>query len=167
MAAAPTYRRRVLTQPAERDTVCRTTGEFDVSASLSPPWRQNDRVLPTVLRSTHLRLSRTDWPSAASGSNGEHRLQRALVGADGKPWIESAPVRLFPARHGGGRQAPLSYFFAFSPTGAPEAFQALKPPSMCATWARPMSCSVLVASAERQPAAQNSTSCLSCANTGL
>jgi hypothetical protein len=41
--------------------------------------------------------------------------------------------------------------------GAPAFFQASKPPSMCATCGNPMSCSVFVASADLQPAAQNST----------
>ncbi|MCU0921484.1 MAG: hypothetical protein MUF16_14320 [Burkholderiaceae bacterium] len=102
-SAAPTYRRLVITRPAEQDMVHSNTGEFGVSASLSPPLRPNDRVrvlldgnlVPTVFRSTNLHLSRDDWQSAALGSNGEHTLQLAVVDADGKPWIESAPVRFY------------------------------------------------------------------------
>ena len=79
------------------------TGEFGISANLSPPLRPNDRVrvlldgnlVPTVFRSTNLRLSLADWQSAALGSNGEHTLQLAVVDADGKPWIESEPVRFY------------------------------------------------------------------------
>jgi hypothetical protein len=113
-AAAPSYRRLVITRPAEQDMVHSNTGEFSVSANLSPPLRPNDRVrvlldgnlVPTVFRSTHLRLSMTDWQSAALGSNGEHTLQLAVVDADGKPWIESAPVRFYlrGAAVGGSRR---------------------------------------------------------------
>jgi hypothetical protein len=102
-SAAPTYRRLVITRPAEQDMVHSNTGEFGIAASLSPPLRPNDRIrvlldgnlVPTVFRSTNLRLSLADWQSAAVGSNGEHTLQLAVVDADGKPWIESAPVRFY------------------------------------------------------------------------
>ena len=102
-SAAPAYRRLVITRPAEQDMVHSNTGEFGISANLSPPLRPNDRVrvlldgnlVPTVFRSTNLRLSLADWQSAALGSNGEHTLQLAVVDADGKPWIESEPVRFY------------------------------------------------------------------------
>lgn len=102
-SAAPAYRRLVITRPAEQDMIHSNTGEFGVSANLSPPLRPKDRVrvlldgnlVPTVFRSTNLRLSSADWQSAALGSNGEHTLQLAVVDADGKPWIESAPVRFY------------------------------------------------------------------------
>ena len=53
------------------------------------------------------------------------------------------------------------YFFGstFS-TGPPAFFQAPKPPSRWATGVRPMSCAVLVASAERQAPAQKKTNLL-------
>ena len=53
------------------------------------------------------------------------------------------------------------YFFGstFS-TGPPAFFQAPKPPSRCATGVSPMSCAVLVASAERQAPAQKNTNLL-------
>ena len=58
--------------------------------------------------------------------------------------------------HGGRR-----YFFGstFS-TGPPAFFQAPKPPSRCATGVSPMSCAVLVASADRQAPAQKNTNLL-------
>ena len=54
-----------------------------------------------------------------------------------------------------------AYFFGstFS-TGPPAFFQAPKPPSRCATGVSPMSCAVLVASAERQAPAQKNTNLL-------
>jgi hypothetical protein len=93
----------VITRPAEQDTVHSNTGEFGIAANLSPPLRPNDRVrvlldgnlVPTVFRSTELRLSLADWQAAAVGSNGEHTLQLAVVDADGKPSIESAAVRFY------------------------------------------------------------------------
>src|SRR6185312_3694975 len=48
-------------------------------------------------------------------------------------------------------------FDSFVVTGAPAAFQALKPPPIWATGVNPISWTVLVASAERQPAAQKKT----------
>src|SRR6266436_5937015 len=57
-------------------------------------------------------------------------------------------------------QAP-GFLAAFSATGAPDSFHAVKPPPMCATRGTPMSCKVLVASADRHPSAQNSTYSLS------
>ena len=102
-SAAPAYRRLVITRPAEQDMIHSNTGEFGISANLSPPLRPNDRVrvlldgnlVPTVFRSTNLRLSLADWQSAALGSNGEHTLQLAVVDANGTPWIESAPLRFY------------------------------------------------------------------------
>jgi hypothetical protein len=101
--AAPTYRRLVIVRPAAQDMVHSNTGAFDVSANLSPPLRPNDRVrvlidgnlVPTVFRSTRLNISEQDWRSTALGHDGEHTLQLAVVDADGKPWIESEPVRFY------------------------------------------------------------------------
>lgn len=102
-ASAPAYRRLVIQRPAEQDMVHSNNGAFDISASLSPPLRPSDRVrvmidgtlVPTVFRSTKLHISERDWQSAAVGSNSEHTLQLAVVDGDGKPWIESAPVRFY------------------------------------------------------------------------
>ena len=128
-AAAPTYRRLVIQRPAEQDMVHSNNGAFGITANLSPPLRPNDRVrvlldgnlVPTVFRSTNLRLSEADWQAAAVGSNSEHTLR---------------PGALLPARRGSGRQAalgPPQALRGLSATGAPAAFQAPKPPSMCAT----------------------------------
>jgi len=101
--AAPAYRRLVVQRPAEQDMVHSNNGAFDISASLSPPLRPNDRVrvlidgnlVPTLFRSTRLQISERDWQSTAVGSNSEHTLQLAVVDANGKAWIESAPVRFY------------------------------------------------------------------------
>ena len=102
-SAAPTYRRLVITRPGDQDMVHSNTGAFGISATLSPPLRPNDRVrvlldgnlVPTVFRSTNVRLTEADWQSAALGTNGEHTLQLAVVDADGRPWIQSEPVRFY------------------------------------------------------------------------
>lgn len=102
-ASAPAYRRLVIQRPAEQDMVHSNNGAFEVSASLSPPLRPSDRVrvlidgnlVPTLFRSTRLQISESDWQATAVGSNTEHTLQLAVVDADGKPWIESAPVRFY------------------------------------------------------------------------
>ena len=102
-ASAPTYRRLVIQRPAEQDMVHSNNGAFGISAQLSPPLRPNDRIrvmidgnlVPTVFRSTDLRISEQDWQAAAVGNNSEHTLQLAVVDANGKPWIESAPVRFY------------------------------------------------------------------------
>lgn len=112
--APPSYRRLVIARPAEQATVHTNTGEFGISATASPPLRSSDRVralldgnlLPSLYRSTNLRISESDWRAAAVGNDGEHTLQLAIVDADGKPWIESAPVRFY-VRHaavGGARR---------------------------------------------------------------
>ena len=64
-------------------------------------------------------------------------------------------------RSGVGTHAGRPYFFGstFS-TGPPAFFQAPKPPSRCATGVSPMSCAVLVASADRQAPAQKNTNLL-------
>jgi hypothetical protein len=101
--AAPAYRRLVIQRPAEQDMVHSNTGAFDIRAGLSPPLRPKDRVrvlidgnlVPTVYRSTSLHISENDWRSAATGDSGEHTLQLAVVDADGRPWIESEPVRFY------------------------------------------------------------------------
>lgn len=95
---APTQR-----AAATQDMVHSNTGAFGISASLSPPLRPNDRIrvlidgnlVPTVFRSTDLRISEQDWRSTAVGADGEHTLQLAVVDADGKPWIESEPQRFY------------------------------------------------------------------------
>jgi hypothetical protein len=105
-AAAPPYRRFVISRPAAQDTVHSNTGEFGVSANLSPPLRTSDRVrvlldgnlLSSQYRSTNLRISEADWQSAAIGSNGEHTLQLLVVDANGNTGIESAPVQFY-VRH--------------------------------------------------------------------
>jgi len=100
---APAYRRLVITRPAEQDMVHSNTGAFDISASLSPPLRPNDRVrvlidgnlVPAVFRSTSVRITEQAWQAAALGNTGEHTLQLAVVDADGRPWIQSEPVRFY------------------------------------------------------------------------
>jgi len=103
-ATVPAYRRLVVQRPAEQDMVHSNNGAFDISASLTPPLRPNDRMrvlidgnlVPTLFRSTRLRISESDWQAtAAVGSNSEHTLQLAVVDASGKPWIESAPLRFY------------------------------------------------------------------------
>lgn len=111
---APTYRRLVITRPAEQDMVHSNTGAFGISASLSPPLRPNDRVrvlidgnlVPTVFRSTNIRITDQDWQAAALGNTGEHTLQLAVVDPDGKPWIQSEPIRFYlrGVAVGGGRR---------------------------------------------------------------
>jgi hypothetical protein len=59
-----------------------------------------------VFRSTSVRLTANDWQSAALGTNGEHTLQLAVVDGDGRPWIQSEPVRFYlrGSAVGGGRR---------------------------------------------------------------
>ena len=104
--AASPYRRFVINRPSEQDTVHTSTGEFGVSASVSPPLRSSDRIrvlldgnlVANVYRGTNLRISESDWRSAATDTEGEHRIQLSIVDADGKPWIETAPVRFHVLR---------------------------------------------------------------------
>ena len=113
-ASAPAYRRLVIVRPTAQDMVHSNTGAFGISASLSPPLRPNDRIrvlidgnlVPTVFRSTDLRISEQDWRAAAVGDDGEHALQLAVVDADGKPRIESEPLRFYLRRAavGGARR---------------------------------------------------------------
>jgi hypothetical protein len=111
-APAP-YRRFVIARPAEQGMVHTNTGEFGIDANLSPPLRPSDRVrvlldgnlLPTAYRSTNLRISEADWQAAAVSINGEHSLQLVVVGADGKPSIETAPVRFYARRAAVGGRA--------------------------------------------------------------
>jgi hypothetical protein len=113
-AVASRYRRFVINRPSEQDTVHTHTGEFGVSASVSPPLRSSDRILvlldgnlvPNVYRGTNLRISESDWQSAATGTQGEHWIQLAIVDADGNRWIETAPVsfRVLRATTGGARR---------------------------------------------------------------
>lgn len=112
-APAP-YRRFVIERPTEQGMVHTNTGSFGISASLSPPLRRDDRVrvlldgnlVPTIFRSTNIRLAETDWQDTAVSLNGEHTLQLAVVGADGKPTIETPIVRFYArgAAVGGGRR---------------------------------------------------------------
>src|SRR5205807_1906575 len=91
----------------------------------------------------------------------EHRVVQPVVG-------EAVGARLGAQV---GQQvhqpAPSAFFLrvGLGTTGPPASFHASKPPPMCDTRAMPMSISTRVASAERQPAAQNSTYSLSCANS--
>jgi len=113
-ASAPAYRRYVITRPAEQDMVHSNTGAFEIRASLSPPLRPSDRVrvlidgnlVPTIYRSASPHITESDWRSAATGSDGEHTLQLAVVDADGVPRIESALVRFYlrGVAAGGGRR---------------------------------------------------------------
>ena len=112
-AVVSPYRRFVINRPSEQDTVRTQTGEFGVSASVSPPLRSSDRIrvlldgnlVPNVYRGTNLRISESDWQSAATGTEGEHRIQLVIVDADGKLWIETAPVsfHVLRATVGGAR----------------------------------------------------------------
>ena len=113
-AARPHYSTLVISLPEPQGTVHSNTGAFDVRARLSPPLRPSDRVgvsidgnvVPTLFRSTNLRISEADWRSTAIGEgNGEHVLQLAVLDADGVALIESAPVRFYIKRTAvGGRR---------------------------------------------------------------
>lgn len=112
-APAP-YRRFVIERPAEQSMVHTNTGAFGISASLSPPLRRSDRVrvlldgnlVPTIFRSTNIRLSESDWQDTVASLNGEHTLQLTVVDANGKPTIETTPVRFYARRAtvGGARR---------------------------------------------------------------
>jgi hypothetical protein len=110
------YRRFVINRPAEQNTVHTRTGEFGISASVSPPLRSSDRIrvlldgklLPSLHRGTNLRISESDWQSAAIGNQGEHQIQLAVVDADGKPWIETAPLSFFVQRAAVPRPSDVS-----------------------------------------------------------
>ncbi len=114
-APRPHYSKLVISLPEPEGTVHSNTGAFDVRARLNPPLRPSDRigvsidgnVVPTLFRSTTLRISEADWQSAAAGEgNGEHMLQLAVLDAKGVPLIESEPLRFFIKRAavGGGRR---------------------------------------------------------------
>lgn len=113
-SAAPAYRRLVIVRPAAQDMVHSNNGAFAISASLSPPLRPNDRVLvqidgnlvPTVFRSTSIRITEQDWRATATGDSGLHTLQLAVVDAGGRPYIESERVAFYlrGAAVGGGRR---------------------------------------------------------------
>jgi hypothetical protein len=113
-AVVSPYRRFVINRPSEQDTVHTHTGEFSVSASVSPPLRSSDRIrvlldgnlVPNVYRGTNLRISESDWQSAATGTQGEHRIQLTIVDADGTLWIETAPVSFHVLRTGVGGARP-------------------------------------------------------------
>jgi hypothetical protein len=114
-APAPHYRTLVISQPEPQGTVHSNTGAFDVRARLNPPLRPSDRIgvrldgnaVPTLFRSTNLRISETDWRSTATGEgNSEHQLQLVVLDAKGAPLIESEPVRFYVRRAavGGSRR---------------------------------------------------------------
>lgn len=114
-APAPHYRTLVISQPEPQGTVHSNTGAFDVRARLNPPLRASDRIgvrldgnaVPTLFRSTNLRISESDWRSAATGEgNSEHQLQLVVLDAKGAPLIESRPVRFYVRRAavGGSRR---------------------------------------------------------------
>jgi hypothetical protein len=106
VAGAPAYRRLVISRPANQDSVHSNNGAFGISAQLSPPLRPSDRVrvlidgnlVPTVFRSTNLRITPSDWQASALGDRGEHTLQLAVVDANGVPKIES-PIVSFYVHH--------------------------------------------------------------------
>ena len=113
------------------------------------------------------------------GTLNDMRLRAGMSGFAGPTgWAIGAswPIRRWcggrsvsPSTHNPRRKAEYSAYFFFVPgsTGRPAAFHAVKPPSMCLTGSSPMSCAVLVASAERQPPAQKNTKLLPEAKNGL
>jgi hypothetical protein len=111
-ASAPAYRRLVITQPANEDSVHSNDGAFGITAQLSPPLRPDDRVrvlidgnlVPTVYRSTSPRITPADWQAAALGGRGQHTLQLAVVDAQGVPKIESPIVSFYVHRSAVGGQ---------------------------------------------------------------
>jgi hypothetical protein len=111
-SAPPAYRKLVVTRPAEQGTIHSNTGEFGVSANVTPPLRPGDRIrvlldgnlVPTVFRSASLRISESDWQATAMGNGNQHTIQLAVVDAAGKPWIESAPVSFYVQRAAIGAQ---------------------------------------------------------------
>jgi len=112
-AARPHYSTLHVVMPEAQGTVHTNTGAFDVEARVQPPLRPADRVrvqldgrvVPTVFRSTKLHLSEADWQATATGHDGEHVLQMAVVDAQGVVLVESAPVRFFVKRSvAGGRR---------------------------------------------------------------
>ena len=112
--ARPHYSKLSILMPEAQGMVHTNTGAFDVAARVQPPLRPADRVrvqldgrlVPTVFRSTKLRLSEADWQATAAGHDGEHVLQLAVVDAQGLVLVESAPVRFFVKRAtvGAGRR---------------------------------------------------------------
>ena len=83
------------------------------------------------------------------------RLRRgARCGSGSRRSRESRQRRLRHQGNGAIGRAHRYFFGSTFATGPPAFFQALSPPSRWATGIRPMSCAVLVASAERQAPAQ-------------
>jgi hypothetical protein len=102
-ASAPDYRRLVITQPRNQDSIHSNDGSFGIAAQLTPPLRPTDRVrvlidgnlVPTVFRSSNPRITPNDWQATALGDRGEHTLQLAVVDANGVPKIESPVVSFY------------------------------------------------------------------------
>lgn len=115
-APAPAYRTLTIVDPPNDGTVHSNTGAFEVQVRSSPGLRSGagDRVrlvldgnlLPGRFDSTRIRLTESDWQSAAGGGGVQHTLQAAIVDKSGQLLIESAPVVFYVQRATVGRRVP-------------------------------------------------------------
>ena len=114
-APPPSYRSLAVAEPENEGTIHSNTGAFEVRVRSSPGLRSSagDRLrlvldgnlLPGSYGSSRIRLTESDWQSAAGGGGVEHTLQAAIVDKTGRLLIESPPVTFYVHRAAvGGRR---------------------------------------------------------------
>lgn len=106
-AAPPPYRSLAIASPAGGATIHSNTGSFQVVARAVPSLRAGagDRfqlkldghVLARDYGASTIQLSASDWDGAAAESTA-HTLQLAVIDAQGRVLIESAPVTFYVHR---------------------------------------------------------------------
>jgi hypothetical protein len=114
-SAPPPYRTLRIATPANRGTVHSNTGAFEVVVQASPGLRAaaGDRIrlvldgqmLPQPQPSNRIQLTPADWQAAAAAETNQHTLQAAVIDAEGRVLITSAPVVFYVQRAAvGGRR---------------------------------------------------------------
>ena len=104
--ASTVYRKFAIAQPEAQGTIHSNTGAFAIKLAIEPPLRKGDVVRVTLdgkllqgrYASPDIALTEADWAAAANFDNVEHRLQAAIVDANGNPLAESAPVSFYVHR---------------------------------------------------------------------
>ena len=105
--AAPfAYRTFAIATPEPQGTIHSNTGAFPIELAIEPPLRKGDilrvkldgKLLDGRYSAPDVALTEADWAAAANLDNAEHRLQAAILDANGKLLAESAPVSFYVHR---------------------------------------------------------------------